>query len=218
MWSINTSNTYRRNMLSSALDYTKSTSLYKYARNRITLSLSIARHLHDPNGFRWWDEVSTGVYLGAVPLRLFNHAQELKNLGIKHVLSIYEPFEMDYTNETWTDYGIQLHHIECEDYATLSPDMFNQAVGIINDAYHAQQPIYVHCKGGVGRSAMAVLAWMMLNLHDYQTLTTTEAVHRLKQIRPQINPNYTQECGLNNYVTAHRYLNLHPLCQSLGDL
>ncbi|KNC84138.1 hypothetical protein SARC_03636 [Sphaeroforma arctica JP610] len=126
----------------------------------------------------WYNEVIPGskVYIGAVPLTFMGHMdlleKELEVVGVINVMAEFDGPTTEYEKRNMH----QLHiptpdHMEPElndirqgvnylkDYCPHPPKVDGQGNVISND--RPCKGVYVHCKGGVGRSATIVFCWLL---------------------------------------------------------
>ncbi len=168
-------------------------SMRKQMRYEISLLYTIY------GGNPWWTEINENIIVGALPLK--HQLETLKNLGITHVITLLEPFEMTpgivtpIQSEQWRAAGIHHSHIEAPDFEGVKPDQIHQATQLLEKNPNAK--FYIHCKAGRGRSVTIVLCHFMKN-GKFQTKEKTY-VH-LKTLRPQINLNKHQMDAAQTYL------------------
>lgn len=158
--------------------------------------------LHKYKMFDWFNPISSNIYIGALPLRDLNHHNILPRKGIQTVISLVEKFELNDDNfltpvqrSDWVQKGIRCEHIETPDFTPLSIEKLNYTAQLINDEVQRDRIIYVHCKAGRGRSAMAVIAYYM----KFHHLSAQQAIQHVKNRRPTINMNSSQKNMLLDY-------------------
>lgn len=150
-------------------------------------------------GNPWWTEINDNIILGAIPLE--HQLETLKELGVTHVITLLEPFELEpgivnpIQPEQWNGAGIHHTHIEAPDFEGVKPDHIDQAVQLLKKNPTAK--FYIHCKAGRGRSATIVLCHLIKN-GSFQTKEETYAF--LKKLRPQINLNIHQMAAAQTYL------------------
>ena len=136
------------------------------------------------------DTNSTGIILGALPNRLSSYGEKLvnkKNVGA--VLSINEPWERTpyglsapYTQADWEDLGVEYKKIDARDHTLLSVEDLKIAADWIHDQITDDRRVYVHCRGGVGRSAMAVAAYLIKYRINRENKEPEEIVAEVERI------------------------------------
>lgn len=134
-------------------------------------------HVHTaPNGSR--------IFLGALPnkkdpsyLRRMNHER------IGAVLSLNEPWErrnfadsVPFTRDDWAAARKDYRSIDALDHYYLNFDQLDQAADFINAELVDGKNVYVHCKSGMGRSAMAIAAYMI----KYEKMTPDQAARQIE--------------------------------------
>ena len=105
--------------------------------------------------FKW---IETGrVAFGERPGRWRNVQDDLdwlRNQGIRTILSLVE-------EETWfqeyQNAGFNARHIPIDDFHAPTMEQIEQCMDIIG----AGQPIYIHCRAGLGRAGTIAAAWLI---------------------------------------------------------
>mmetsp|Transcript_5985 Transcript_5985/g.12533 ORF Transcript_5985/g.12533 Transcript_5985/m.12533 type:complete len:301 (-) Transcript_5985:164-1066(-) len=119
-------------------------------------------HVHTaPNG--------THIFLGALPNKNDPpYLHFMKRYNVRSVLSVNEPWERTnfassapFTRDDWEANGINYYTINAKDHLYLNFDQLNDAADYIRSELQAGKNILSHCKSGMGRSAMAVAAYMI---------------------------------------------------------
>ena len=138
--------------------------------------------------------------MGALPLE--HQIEKLKDLGITHVISIVEPFELEpgivrpIQGYQWIAAGISdqnIKHIAAPDFEGMSKDKIDEAVKYMQEIlqYNHNAKFYIHCKAGRGRSATIVLCYKKKH-GEYKGKTLEKAYKALKDHRSQVNLNVKQ--------------------------
>jgi len=155
------------------------------------------------------------IILGAIPVvskvdPAKNYAKQMLDLVTQpdqlSVLSLVEPFELQVDGWTdtpisklfWAGRGVNQLHILTPDFSPVSVENLDVAADYIRDQIAAGRTVYVHCKAGRGRSAMAVIAY----LHKYRGMEMDAAMAYVKGIRRRVNMNLDQKAGLMAFM-AH---------------
>lgn len=129
------------------------------------------------------------LFLGALPNRIGGYGEKLvQRHGVKATLSINEPWErapfglsQPYTARDWNDLGVTYGEITVFDHTLLSFEQLDQAADFIHANVAKHGNAYVHCRAGVGRSAMAIAAYLI----KHQGKSADEAARIIKAGRPQ---------------------------------
>lgn len=128
------------------------------------------------------------IYLGALPNRLKKDGLKLQKEKITAVLSVNEPWErkpigisLPYTEESWAEVGVNSYKkIDALDHKLLEVDVLHEAADYIHARLVAGENVYVHCRAGQGRSAMAIAAYLI----KYRNMSVKEAGDVIKASRP----------------------------------
>ncbi|XP_057975925.1 phosphatidylglycerophosphate phosphatase PTPMT2-like [Malania oleifera] len=145
------------------------TLLYNVLRNKIQAE------------FRWWDRVDEYLLLGAVPFPA--DVSRLKDLGVRGVITLNEPYETLVPTSLYYTYGIDHLVIPTRDYL-FAPSMGDiyQAVDFIYKNSLCGRTTYVHCKAGRGRSTTIVICYLV----KYKQMAPQAAFDYVRSIRPRV--------------------------------
>jgi atypical dual specificity phosphatase len=83
----------------------------------------------------------------------------------------------------YEELGISQLHLPVVDYTSPSLLQLEQAVSFVESFLSRSETVYIHCKGGKGRSATVVLAFFI----KHYKLSRHDALRRLKSRRPQVS-------------------------------
>lgn len=145
-----------------------------------TLLYNVVRNKFEPE-FRWWDEVDQFVLLGAVPFP--KDVQRLKELGVRGVVTLNEPYETLVPTTLYQEHGIKHLVIPTRDYLFApSYDDIRTAVEFIHENAICGKMTYVHCKAGRGRSTTIVLCYLV----EYKQMTPADAYEYVRSKRPRV--------------------------------
>jgi protein-tyrosine phosphatase len=113
----------------------------------------------------WWNEITPKIILGAVPLKNREHDEKI---SAQAVLTLLEDFELKngllscpVLKEDWEKRNMEVLQIPAEDFNPLTSEQMDQAVAFINQQVEANRTVHIHCKAGRGRSAIAVIAYLL---------------------------------------------------------
>ncbi|MCE2982972.1 MAG: dual specificity protein phosphatase family protein [Parachlamydia sp.] len=156
-------------------------------------------------GKEWWSKIEPhSLYLGGLPLKNQGHFDKIKELGVTHVISLVEDFELEegwshqpVQGSEWMDAGIHVTHIKAIDFCPLTQEQLKEGIETLSSLIAEGHVVYVHCKAGVGRSASIAVGFLMQE-HD---LTLDEAIAFAKQYRPHINLNAYQQKAIQSYFS-----------------
>lgn len=171
---------------------------------------------------KWYNEIditqqeSQGrIILGALPLATMNHHMEILALAgspeTLAVLSVLESFEnnqaslignpvrpCDWQDMAVMDFTNQRLQINTPDLTSPSLEDINESVCFIYENVNlSKRTVYVHCKGGRGRSATIVAAYLMRHSltrekQEDSKMFVERAVKMVKKNRPQVSLTASQ--------------------------
>jgi hypothetical protein len=106
-------------------------------------------------------------------------------LGIRHVVDLR--VEACDDEHLLREHGISLLHLPTQDLRAVSLPMLRDGVHWVTRHLERGDKVYIHCEGGVGRSATLALCVMVA-----QGAPPLEALSRAKQARWQVSPSLEQ--------------------------
>ncbi|XP_039837482.1 phosphatidylglycerophosphate phosphatase PTPMT1-like isoform X3 [Panicum virgatum] len=145
-----------------------------------TLLYNVVRNRFEAE-FRWWDRVDQYVLLGAVPFP--SDVPRLKQLGVRGVVTLNEPYETLVPTSLYQSHGINHLEIPTRDYL-FAPSLEHicRAVDFIHWNEMQGGGTYVHCKAGRGRSTTIVLCFLI----KYRNMTPGAALDHARSVRPRV--------------------------------
>jgi atypical dual specificity phosphatase len=179
----------------------------------VSLWKTVLGNKMNPDKNPWCNEIIDGLFLGAQPMLNLNHPSELTEKGITSILTLLETdheFGMTLFTEAvqpqdWAKLGIEQKIIESPDFLPVSQEKIEEAVEFIREKLGKGEPVYVHCKAGRGRSATAVICYLLKYGIENPDKTTTrfssvqEAIEFVKGKRNAININPRQRKAIEQY-------------------
>lgn len=147
-----------------------------------------------------------GLFLGALPLADGDHLKKISSLGVQAVLSLVESFELKprlhrpITHEEWQQEGIEQKTLSTPDFRGICPTTLKTAVAFIKEHLQRGEKVYVHCKAGRARSAMAVICYLMQQYH----LSAKEAISLVSSCRPHILLDREKRVGIFDFEKSLR--------------
>ncbi|CRX38882.1 dual specificity protein phosphatase family protein [Estrella lausannensis] len=156
------------------------------------------------------------LYLGGIPLHNYDHVEDFKSKNITEVVSLIEPFEQQsitfggtpVSHADWEEAGIEQTLIPTSDFNPVPAEKLQQAVALIHDTLARGENVYVHCKAGRGRSATAVICYLLQYQREEIGLTkgaavdshaVAHAIAYVKTTRERINLNSRQQQAVLDY-------------------
>ena len=156
------------------------------------------------------------LYLGGLPINDYDHVEEFKRKKITQVVSLVEPFEQQsktwggtpVSHAEWEEAGILQTLIPTEDFDPVPAKKLKQAVNLIHTTLERGENVYVHCKAGRGRSATAVICYLLQHQKEEIGLAkdapidmnaVQSAIAYVKATRERINLNSRQQQAVVDY-------------------
>lgn len=119
-----------------------------------------------------WTE--PGVLIGSIP-QLADHYQALRSLGIQAILTLTRRDPQTYNGmPIWSD--VAWHHAAIPDGGLADDTTMLNAAQFIDIMRKQGKPVYVHCRGGIGRSGTILIAYYVL----YRGMTVTQARDKVR--------------------------------------
>lgn len=131
------------------------------------------------------NEVIPGLYIGSYQDAL--DIGRLRYLGVTAVLNVadLQPNPSEETYERFLPDIVYDGYPIYDDPGFPIGDYFVRASNFIHEAQLLNEPILVHCVAGISRSATIVAAYLMRRYG----WCATNALRRIKSVRPWIQPN-----------------------------
>lgn len=105
-----------------------------------------------------WTE--PGILIGSIP-QLPEDYQTLRNMGIEAILTLTRRNPQTYEGmPAWSD--VEWLHVPIPDNGIGGELDMRFAAHFIGHAYDLHKPVYIHCRGGIGRSGMILIAYYVL--------------------------------------------------------
>lgn len=133
---------------------------------------------------QWYNEINDELILGALPLKSHFEALGPKICAVVSLVEDHEYREQllgsPMQPKEWEEYGKKVFRYPNLDGAPVPLKDVQKAVEDIRREYiRNNQPVYVHCMAGVGRSATVVICYLM----KYHFKTPKEAVDMVQSKR-----------------------------------
>lgn len=148
----------------------------------------------------WFNQITTHIFLGAIPLKNLYHPNIFKEKKITSVLSIVKDKET--TKKTLLSTPVKLNfwkknnfnhlHLSTKDRHPVSLENLKKAALFIHQNVKKNKKIYVHCTAGRARSLMSIMAYLM----KYQKMSLKDAFNLIRSKRSIVLLNPTQKKAL----------------------
>ena len=131
----------------------------------------------------YYIEISTGVFLGAVPLVAAGHVQELHRLGVRAVVNMMD--EYNGPSHEYQRLGIKQLRLPVIDHMEPTVQQMRSAVQFMQEETATGSKVYVHCRGGHGRGGAVAFAWL-LNENGAGLSETQQLLSSLRKVRSKL--------------------------------
>lgn len=146
--------------------------------------------------WNWQDKIGDfgkgSIHIGLLPFRspIYDSLEFMKNNGINVVVCVTKSFEnnsgtfqiplkpLDYQQN-----DIDLLQMPADDFLTLPDDDLITIAFYMRGKLQEGKKLYVHCKAGRGRSAQAVIAYLVI----FEGMTVQQALLFVQTQRPQVS-------------------------------
>jgi len=140
-----------------------------------------------------WAQIDDVVVIGGAPVALLGHPEALYRLGIRRVVNFCD--EYPGPRGRWRELGVRHLHLPCVDHFEPTVEQMEAAVAFIAEGAGRGEKAYVHCKAGHGRSAAAVLAWLVWRHPDRDV----DTLHRLLMAKRKVRKRLNKQPGVNEF-------------------
>ncbi|TMW59658.1 hypothetical protein Poli38472_004727 [Pythium oligandrum] len=141
----------------------------------------------------YWTLVDSHVLLGAAPMSFMSHVDALYARGVRAVINLCDEYEGPI--KQYRKLHIPQLRLPTIDHTEPSVEDIETAVAFIQEKKDSGVRVYVHCKGGNGRSAAIAFCWLLyarnFTLEEAQEyLNEKRSVRKKLYLQPHINAYY----------------------------
>lgn len=144
--------------------------------------------------YKWSNKITDRLTLGGIPLK-----SNVDKIAEEHdvIISLTEEFELRTTTLTATPVtpeewalreGKVFKHFPAPDFKPVPIETLEKVTVFMHETMGDGKKVYVHCKAGVGRSAMATICYFI----RYEKFPADAAIDHVKKLRPSTNLNKAQ--------------------------
>jgi atypical dual specificity phosphatase len=121
-------------------------------------------------------KLAKGLYIGVLP-KTQDHLKQLRDMGVTKIVTLLEPHELKITSSELKSFGFQHIELHVPDYSSPTLKEVQKAVTFIENGKQVEAGVslneqdlekrehrdivFIHCKGGRGRSAVVAIALLM---------------------------------------------------------
>jgi len=117
----------------------------------------------------------------AIPSKL-SQICALTGIGVKAIITLHEaPLCSTLTEPALNMYGIKTYHYHVVDRTPLSLKQLEEVCFLIGSYHERNEVVHIHCQGGVGRTNMAIIAYLM-SRYSMSTSDTVAIVESQRKV------------------------------------
>ena len=146
-------------------------------------------------------QITELCYLGCLPTAA--DVETLRELGIECVVNMCAEYRGP--RKTYEKYHMKQLRLPTVDSTAPSFQSIQKAVQFMNEAYTNNRKIFVHCKGGMGRSATIVYCHLIAN----EKLSPEAAIVLMKEKRPEITSSITDYAPVKHFLATLKNSSAH---------
>jgi len=136
-------------------------------------------------------QITSQIYLGGAISKEEWHQLRRKGVSVKVSLQREQRDEIDDAD--------CLLRIPVADLTPPTLDQIIMSVSLIESAVKVGKKVLIHCKEGIGRSAVIAAAYLVKS-----GMSVSRALRLLRKARPQVGPNWSQIQVLKDYARIVR--------------
>ncbi|KAJ1493964.1 protein-tyrosine phosphatase-like protein [Baffinella frigidus] len=136
------------------------------------------------------------LYIGGMPMRFHIRSMLAASPAGLSVVNLCEEFE-GYLKE-YEARGVEQLRLPVVDYCSVDEESIREGVAFIDAAVRENRSVYVHCKSGIGRCAMVLVAYIA----RHHAMSLEEANAFVKSHRPEVIGNVAARPGVQAYFRS----------------
>ncbi|CAF1317905.1 unnamed protein product [Adineta steineri] len=141
-----------------------------------------------------YSQITPNCYLGCLPLP--SDVEVLNKIGIQCVVNMCA--EYNGPRKTYKKYNIEQLHLPTVDSTAPSLKTIQKGVKFMKEASDNNKKIFVHCKGGMGRSATIVFCHLVAN----EKMSPEDALKLLKEKRAEVTTSLIHYASVKRFVVS----------------
>ena len=123
----------------------------------------------------------------------------LANLAQQRVALLVNLHERAHDPDLLARFGLAEVHLPVPDFTAPRPEQLEQGVMAIDQAIVSGKRVVVHCGAGLGRTGTLLACYLV-----HQGMQPSEAITRIRQVRPGSVETHEQEVAVEAYAMCHR--------------
>jgi len=129
------------------------------------------------------EPIDEGVWFGGMPITWMGHLSKMQELGIKAVVNLCD--EASGPTKEYAKLNIEQLRLPTIDHTEPTLEDMKKAVAFIEQKRNSRCGVYVHCRGGHGRSAAIVMAWLIWK-HQMSPEQAQAYINAKRQVRKKL--------------------------------
>eukprot|EP00808_Paulinella_micropora_P021491 g25946.t1 len=144
---------------------------------RPMLPLTVARNYYHGGAVK----IDEGVYMGGTPIVCLGHIDKLHEQGVRAVINLQDEYMGPIS--TYRQKGWAQLHVPVIDHCEPSVDDLKKCVEFIKKQRGQEAGVYIHCKGGHGRSAAVAFAWLLSENQGMEPIEVQKKLNTMRKVR-----------------------------------
>jgi len=172
-----------------------------------SLAISLLKYWLPFGKYDWWNRVDDHLLLGALPLPYFIPTLVEKE-SVRAVVNTCDEYRGPL--HLYNKFNLKLMEIPAIDFTAPRIEEINKAVEFIAEHDKKGETVYLHCKGGKGRSTTVAVCYFMKKYN----ITAQEALKRMMKRRPQVSRYIWQRKEVLEFARIHKINTENPFDQN----